>query len=125
MRILIAAIFVLVLFVGTACAEPVKKSFPSIRHDVQRAPHHVVPVPTMPRHSIYYDAWGRPYAPILRPYSGQPHRHAIPRRRDPQWSPWPEYRQNPHGQGGHGKGPMFRYYYGPQGWGFRLGPNVI
>lgn len=144
MRSLIAVI-VLMLCVGTAYAEPtqtdvLKKSFPSIRgDDAQRVPH-MAPMPTMPHHPMppriyphypdmgpgefYYDGWGHPYRPYIRPYGGQPHRHVIPRRRDPRWSPWPEHNQNPHGHGGHGKGPLFRYYYGPNGWGFRIGPNI-
>jgi len=77
---------------------------------------------------FYRDAWGRPYRPIIRPYSEQPHIHIIPRRRSPEplprWSPWPEFHRTP-GQGGQGKGPLFRYYYGPHGWGFRIGPNVV
>jgi len=77
--------------------------------------------PDMGPGEFYRDSWGKPFRP--RPYT---HGQFIPRRRaaPPRWNPWPEHNQNPHGRGGHGKGPLFRYYYGPNGWGFRIGPNI-
>ncbi len=135
MRSLIVAC-VLLFGVSVACAEPqevFKKSFPSIRGDAQHVPHYAPRIyprtPDMGPGNFYRDYWGNPYrpAPIIRPYSGQPHPHLIPRRRTipPQWSPWPEHHQNPHGQGGQGKGPLYRYWYGPRGWGFRVGLNFV
>ena len=139
MRSLIA-VFVLLFGVSVACAEPVKSVdgktvaeylVPHITHTQHPAPPRIYPhTPDRGPGEFYYDGWGhpyrpRPYPPYVRPYSSQPHGHLIPRRRTlPQWNPWPEHRQNPRGQGGQGKGPMYRYYYGPGGWGFGIGPNI-
>lgn len=66
-------------------------------------PGHVGP----PHHGYgYYDYYGKPYVPRFQ----QP-----PRRGPYHYAPHPGY--------GNGRGPMYRYWYSPHGWGFSIGPH--